>query len=200
MAASFRLLRSNSLVWHYVVHGWLYGERPAPFDVLYWNMDTTRMPSAMHAWYLRELYLENRLIQPNALKVAGEVIDLHGIHQPLYAVAAEDDHIAPWTQAFRTLHHIAADKRFVLSSSGHILGIVNPPTRPPKREFWAGIAHRTDKPLQWRERTETQAGSWWPDWTQWLKPRAGELVPARPASSDRYPSLGNAPGTYVLES
>ena len=200
MAASFRLLRSNSLVWHYVVHGWLYGESPAPFDILYWNMDTTRMPHAMHAWYLRELYLENRLIQPDALSIAGEPIDLHRIRQPLYAVAAEDDHIAPWAQSFRTLHHIAADKRFVLSSSGHILGIVNPPVKPPKRRYWVGTAHRTDKPAQWRERAELRPGSWWDDWMSWLKPRAGDLVDARPASDARHPALGEAPGTYVLES
>ena len=199
MAASFRLVRSNSLVWHYVVRGWLYGEAPAPFDVLHWNMDTTRMPYAMHAWYLRELYLNNHLIQPEALTVAGEPIDLHAIRQPLYAVAAEDDHIAPWTQAFRTLHHIAADKRFALSSSGHILGIVNPPVRPAKRRYWVGSAHRTDKAAQWRERAEAHAGSWWDDWMAWLKPRAGELVPARPAFDERHPSLGDAPGTYVHE-
>ena len=199
MASSFRLLRSNSLVWHYVMHGWLYGEAPAPFDVLHWSMDTTRMPYAMHAWYLRELYLNNHLIQPGALTVTGEPIDLHAIRQPLYAVAAEDDHIAPWTQAFRTLHHIAADKRFVLSSSGHILGIVNPPVRPAKRRYWVGSAHRTDKAAQWRDRAEAHAGSWWDDWMAWLKPRAGELVPARPAFDERHPSLGDAPGTYVLE-
>ncbi len=126
MAASFRLLRSNSLIWHYVVQGWLYGDSPPPFDVLYWNMDTTRMPYAMHAWYLRELYLHNRLIQTNALQVAGETLDLSVIRQPLYAVSAEDDHIAPWRQTFAVNNHVVGNKRFVLSSSGHILGIVNP--------------------------------------------------------------------------
>ena len=199
MAASFRLLRSNSLIWHYVVHGWLYGESPPAFDVLFWNMDTTRMPYAMHAWYLRELYLNNRLIQPDALTVAGEPIDLRRIRQPLYAVAAEDDHIAPWAQTFHTLHHVAADKRFVLSSSGHILGIVNPPVKPPKRRYWVAPAHRSDKSAHWRERAEVCEGSWWEDWMAWLKPRAGAVVEARPASDDRHPSLGAAPGTYVLE-
>jgi polyhydroxyalkanoate synthase len=199
MAASFRLLRSNSLIWHYVVQGWLYGESPAPFDVLYWNMDTTRMPYAMHAWYLRELYLNNRLIQPDALTVAGEPIDLRRIRQPLYAVAAEDDHIAPWAQTFHTLHHVAADKRFVLSSSGHILGIVNPPVKPPKRHYRVGTAHRADRSQHWRERAELHEGSWWEDWMAWLKPRAGELVAARPASDERHPALCAAPGTYVLE-
>ena len=199
MAASFRLLRSNSLVWHYVVHGWLYGESPAAFDVLYWNMDTTRMPCAMHAWYLRELYLNNRLVQPDALVVAGEPIDLRRIRQPLYAVAAEDDHIAPWAQTFHTLHHVAADKRFVLSSSGHILGIVNPPVTPPRRHYRVATAHRADRAPLWRDRAELRDGSWWEDWMAWLKPRAGELVPARPAADERHPALGDAPGAYVLE-
>ena len=199
MAASFRLLRSNSLIWHYVVHGWLYGEAPAPFDVLYWNMDTTRMPRAMHAWYLRALYLDNRLIEPDELTIAGEPLDLGCIHQPLYAVAAEDDHIAPWAQAFRTTHYVCGDKRFVLSSSGHILGIVNPPVTPPKRAYWAATVHRTDKPAEWRARTARQAGSWWNDWMAWLKPRCGELVPARPAAGGDHPALAPAPGTYVLE-
>ena len=200
MAASFRLLRSNSLIWHYVVHGWLYGEAPSSFDVLFWNMDTTRMPYAMHAWYLKELYLNNRLIQGGSLTVAGEPIDLSAISQPLYAVAAEDDHIAPWMQAFRTMNLISAERRFVLSSSGHILGIVNPPTRPQKRKYWAGPAHRkADTPSVWRETAHEYPGSWWADWMQWLKPRAGDIVPARPAYDDRHPELAPAPGTYVLE-
>jgi polyhydroxyalkanoate synthase len=199
MAASFRLLRSNSLIWHYVVQGWLYGEAPPAFDVLFWNMDTTRMPYAMHAWYLRELYLDNRLIQPDALTVAGEPIDLRRIRQPLYAVAAEDDHIAPWAQTFHAMHHVAADKRFVLSSSGHILGIVNPPVKPPKRHYRVGTAHRADRAQHWRERAEVHEGSWWEDWMAWLKPRAGELVAAPPASDERHPALCAAPGSYVRE-
>ncbi|MBS4017422.1 MAG: alpha/beta fold hydrolase [Dechloromonas sp.] len=200
MAASFRLLRSNSLVWHYIVKGWLYGEAPAAFDVLYWNMDSTRMPYAMHAWYLRELYLHNRLIQPGSLTVAGQPIDLGIIRQALYAVAAEDDHIAPWQQAFRTLHHVSGDKRFVLTTSGHILGIVNPPVRPAKRAYWAGPAHRkADSPRAWQANVKQHAGSWWEDWMHWLKPRLGESVPARPAATAEFPSLAAAPGTYVHE-
>ena len=201
MAASFRLLRSNSLIWHYVVHGWLYGESPTSFDVLYWNMDTTRMPYAMHAWYLKELYLKNQLIQGGSLTVAGEPIDLSTIRQPLYAVAAEDDHIAPWMQAFRTVNMVSGDRRFVLSSSGHILGIVNPPTHPPKRTYWAGPAHRkTDTPTIWRETASKHQGTWWTDWMLWLKPRADKLVAARPASDEQHPELAPAPGTYVHES
>ena len=199
MAASFRLLRSNSLIWHYVVHGWLYGEKPPPFDVLYWNMDCTRMPYAMHAWYLRELYLENKLIRADALTVAGEALDLARISQPLYSVAAQDDHIAPWEQAYRINNLVTGPKRFVLSSSGHILGIINPPVTPPKRRYWVGEAHRSSKADVWRAAAEEHAGSWWEDWMAWLKPRCGELRAAPPVSRRGYARLADAPGTYVLE-
>ncbi len=199
MAASFRLLRSNSLIWHYVVHGWLYGETPPPFDVLYWNMDTTRMPYRMHAWYLEELYLHNRLVQKDALSVAGEKLDLGRIVQPLYAVAAEDDHIAPWLQTYKVNNHVGGPKRYVLSSSGHILGIVNPVVTPPKRKYWVADAHRTETPEAWQTRAEQRAGSWWEDWMHWLKPRCGELVDAPQAASKAFPRLADAPGTYVLE-
>ena len=200
MASSFRLLRSNSLIWHYVVHGWLYGETPPPFDVLYWNMDMTRMPYAMHAWYLRELYLNNKLIEKDALTLAGEPIDLGAISQPVYAVSAEDDHIAPWRQTFRTMNYVAGPKRFVLSSSGHILGIVNPPVKPPKRKFWVGQARRSDSADSWHGGAKELPGSWWDDWMAWLKPQCGELVDAEPVATDAYPALADAPGTYVLES
>ena len=200
MASSFRLLRSNSLIWHYVVHGWLYGETPPPFDVLFWNMDATRMPYAMHAWYLRELYLENRLIQPDALEIAGERIDLARIVQPLYAVAAEDDHIAPWQQAYKVTNHVTGSKRFVLSSSGHILGIVNPVVNPPKRKFWVAEAHRSGTAESWMQDASEHPGSWWEDWMAWLKPRCGELRDAPPVSKRGFAKLADAPGTYVLES
>jgi len=200
MASAFRLLRSNSLIWTYVEHGWLYGETPAPFDVLFWNMDSTRMPYAMHAWYLRELYLHNKLIRPDALTIAGEPISLERIVQPLYAVAAVDDHIAPWAQTYRINNHVIGPKRYVLSSSGHILGIINPVVDPPKRKFWVSdIEHRSETSEHFREHATETAGSWWPDWMAWLKPKAGELVAARPTASKRFPELAPAPGTYVAE-
>jgi polyhydroxyalkanoate synthase len=200
MAAAFRLLRSNSLIWQYVVHGYLYGETPPPFDVLYWNMDTTRMPFAMHEWYLRELYLHNNLMKGDALTIGGQPIDLGRIRQPLYAVSAEDDHIAPWRQCFRVCNFVPAEKRFVRSSSGHILGIVNPPVHPPKRSYRAGQAHRRDRVDQWLERAAELPGSWWDDWMAWHTPQAGGPVDAYPAETTRYPRLADAPGTYVLES
>jgi polyhydroxyalkanoate synthase len=199
MAAAFRLLRSNSLIWHYVVHGYLYGETPPPFDVLYWNMDTTRMPAAMHEWYLREFYLNNALIKKDGLTVAGEKIDLERIVQPTYSVAATDDHIAPWKQAFHINSYVAGPKRFVLSSSGHILGIVNPPVTPPKREYWVGGAERHDTSDRWRERAENQRGSWWLDWIAWLTPLSGKRGKAPVLASAEYPALDDAPGRYVCE-
>ena len=199
MAMSFRMLRSNSLIWHYVVHGWLYGETPPAFDVLFWNTDSTRMPAAMHEWYLRELYLANRLIEADALTIGGQPIDLGRIAQPLYSVAAQDDHIAPWQQVFRTLRHISADKRFVLSSSGHILGIINPPVDPPKRSHRASAAQCGDEAQAWLARTESAPDSWWPDWMKWLKPRSGRRTQALPLATDDFPALDPAPGRYVLE-
>jgi len=199
MASAFRLLRSNSLIWHYVVRGYLFGEAPPPFDVLYWNMDATRMPAAMHGWYLRNFYLGNLLIKKDALTLAGENIDLGRISQSLYVVSAEDDHIAPWRQTFRVNNLVAGPRRYVLSSSGHILGIVNPVVNPPRREYCVGAAERHDTPDDWRERAELHRGSWWQDWVAWLEPRSGKLVAPPTVATKKYPALADAPGTYVLE-
>ena len=199
MATSFRMLRANSLIWHYAVHGYLYGEAPPPFDVLYWNMDSTRMPAAMHGWYLRNLYLENKLVKKDALTIAGEKIDIEHIVQPMYVVGTVDDHIAPWLATFKVNAHVNGPKRYVLSSSGHILGIVNPPVDPPKREYWVGSVERHDTAEGWRSRAEHRPGSWWQDWTAWLGSQSGTQVKARPTSSKQFPALADAPGTYVAE-
>jgi len=201
MATSFRMLRSNSLVWHYWVHSYLLGEPLPPFDVLFWNVDSTRMPQAMHAYYLREMYLHNNLIKRDRLQIAGEAIDLDRIVQPLYAVTAEDDHIAPWKQCYRIRKYVNvnAPVRFVLSTSGHILGIVNPPVDPPKRAYWIGEPERNEHWEHWHERAEKRPGTWWQDWTAWLGERTGELVDAYPVSNRKFPALADAPGTYVLE-
>lgn len=200
MAEAFRLLRSNSLIWRYIVHGWLYGEEPEPFDVLYWNMDPTRMPAKMHCWYLREFYLNNRLIQPDALTLAGVPVDLRQIVQPVYAVGTEDDHIAPWQQTFKLMRHVRGPRRYVLSSSGHILGIVNPPKNPPKRKYWVSdLTDPVPRADSWLKSASEHPhpNSWWGDWVEWLRPQAGELVTPKDRAS--VPSLGSAPGTYVLE-
>ena len=201
MASSFRMLRSNSLVWHYWVSSYLMGEPLPAFDVLFWNIDTTRMPRAMHSYYLREMYLHNNLIKRDHLTIAGESIDLDLIVQPLYAVTAEDDHIAPWTQCYRIRKYVNvnASVRFVRSSSGHILGIVNQPVNPPKRHYWIGEPERNEHWEHWLERADKKSGSWWEDWTHWLGERCGEEVDAYPAANRRFPALGEAPGDYVLE-
>jgi polyhydroxyalkanoate synthase len=199
MALTFRLLRANPLIWHYVVHGWLYGERPPAHDILYWNMDTTRMPYRMHEFYLTEMYLKNNLIRPGALTIAGEPIDLTLVHTPLYQVGAEDDHIAPWRQTFRINSLVTGSKRFVLSSSGHILGIVNPPVSPPHRRYQIGPAHRGQTADAWLATAEQRQGSWWEDWCAWLAERCGDPGPPPQLANDAYPKLAEAPGTYVLE-
>jgi len=199
MATTFRLLRSNSLIWHYLVHGWLYGEPLPPSDVLYWNMDCTRMASRMHEFYLREFYLKNHLVRPNALTIAGVPIDLATVHVPLYQVSAEDDHITPWRQTFRINGYVTGEKRFVLTSSGHILGIVNPPVTPPRRHFRVGRAHRGETAEAWLACAEPRAGTWWEDWIAWLGERCGAPRAAPAPAGGEYPKLADAPGTYVLE-
>jgi len=201
MASSFRLLRSNSLIWHYFEHSYLLGEPLPASDVMFWNMDTTRMPAAMHSFYLRQMYLYNQLVQPDALSIGGEWIDLSRVSQALYAVGCQDDHIVPWQQSYRIRHHVhpSAPIRFVLTNSGHIFGIVNPVRTPPKRNYWAGNAERGEASQQWLERSPKQAGSWWSDWLDWLSTRCGPMVAPPKISAKTVTALGSAPGTYVFE-
>ncbi|MBP6006345.1 MAG: alpha/beta fold hydrolase [Rhodoferax sp.] len=201
MATSFRLLRSNSLVWHYFEHSYLLGEPLPAFDVLFWNMDTTRMPATMHSYYLRQMYLHNNLVKPDAMTLGGEKIDLTRIAQPLYAVSAEDDHIVPWRQSYLIRQHLNAKTpvRFVLSTSGHIFGIVNPVVNPPKRNFWVGEPKRQETSEDWYGGATKTTGSWWTDWMAWLAPKCGPMVSAPKLAVKSYPDLGAAPGTYVFE-
>lgn len=199
MANSFRALRPNSLIWHYFVHNYLLGEDPPRFDVLYWNMDTTRMPEAMHGYYLRECYLHNRLIEKDALELGGRSIDLGRIVQPLYVVGAEQDHIAPWRSAFRIGDVVKSPVRYVLATSGHILGIISPPVKPPKRRYWVAEATGGIDAETWRSTTPKVAGSWWDDWSTWLKMHCGELQAPPNLGNEEYPRLEAAPGQYVME-
>ena len=199
MGASFRTLRANSLIWHYWVHNYLYGESPPRFDVLYWNIDTTRLPAAMHSFYLREFYLNNRLAQPDALVLGGRPIALSTITQPLYIVGTEQDHITPWQSTFKTCGLVSSPARYVLATSGHILGIISPPVDPPKRRYWVGDVNGQQDPETWRSQTKKVPGSWWQDWVKWLHPQCGELRKPPALGANRYPCLTEAPGTYVLE-
>jgi polyhydroxyalkanoate synthase len=168
-------------------------------DVLQWNMDTTRLPKAMHSFYLREFYLHNHLIESGAVWLANRPIDLRRIRAPLYAVGAEQDHIAPWKETFKIASQVSGPVRYTLATSGHILGILSPPVNPPKRRFWSGDAAGATDPEAWRNGIEKVTGSWWENWTAWLQENCGPKVPARQPGSAQYPSLGAAPGCYVLE-
>ncbi|MDZ7736664.1 MAG: class I poly(R)-hydroxyalkanoic acid synthase [Gammaproteobacteria bacterium] len=199
MARSFRVLRPNSLIWRYVANNYLYGEEPPPFDVLYWNTDCTRLPAAMHSFYLREFYVENNLVKADALTMGGRPIDLGRISQPLYAVGTEQDHIAPWKETFKICSQVSGPVRYTLATSGHILGIISPPVDPPKRRYWTGEATGQTYPESWRNGIDKIPGSWWEDWVNWLDDQCGELVSPPPLGNKTYPALEDAPGTYVLE-
>ncbi|WP_200915451.1 alpha/beta hydrolase [Jeongeupia sp. HS-3] len=197
MAASFRMLRPNSLIWNYWVSSYLLGEAPTAFDVLYWNMDTTRMPQKMHSYYLREFYVNNKLIVPDALTMAGETIDLGRVATPLFMVGTQEDHIAPWQQTWALTGRASGPVTYTLSSSGHILGIVNPPRPDSKRSYWQGDAVRGEGADAWLARQQQTAGSWWPSWVAWLAPRSGKQVTPKLANA-AYPEIAAAPGAYVL--
>jgi len=196
MSTMFNMLRANDLIWSNVVNNYLLGKEPPAFDLLYWNNDGTRMTRDAHSFYLRNTYLENNLIQPNKIVLKGVPIDLGQIHQDIYAVGTQQDHIVPWQSAWRITQLASGKSRFVLGGSGHIAGIINPPVKG--RGYWTN-----DKPVkdanQWFESAEHSSGSWWTDWVEWLKPRAGELVSPPGMGSDNYPPITPAPGSYVLE-
>ena len=198
MANMFNLMRSNDLIWSNVVNNYLLGQKPPAFDLLYWNSDGTRMARAAHSWYLRHTYVENNLIVPGKIELHGEKLDLGSIRQDVYAAGAEKDHIVPWQAAWRVTQLVGGNVRFVLASSGHIAGIINPPggkgtysvVEPPTR-FESAEA--------WRENATKHDGSWWTDWSGWLSERSGELAAPPGMGSATYPPLESAPGSYVLE-
>jgi len=199
MGSSFRWLRPNSLIWRYVIQNYLNGESPPPMDVLQWNVDCTRLPEKMHSFYLRNFYLENRMIKPDELKLAGRSIDLGLIKAPLYAVGTEQDHIAPWKETFKIANLITAPVRYTLATSGHILGILSPHVEPPKRRYWSGDATGINDAETWRTNLEKVTGSWWNDWVMWLDKNCGPMVTARKPGNEKYSPLAPAPGEYVME-
>ncbi|MDQ3765489.1 MAG: alpha/beta fold hydrolase [Actinomycetota bacterium] len=197
MATTFNLLRARDLVWNYVVNDWLLGEEPPPFDILSWNSDSTRMPAAMQTEYLRSLYLENRLAK-GELELAGQRLDLGHISQDSYFVSAERDHIAPWKAVYKSARLLGGTVRFMLSNSGHIAGVVNPPN--PKSKHWVGSADTLpEEPEVWREQAAEVAKSWWEDWTPWIAQHAGQQQAPPPLGSTMHPPLDAAPGRYVCE-
>jgi polyhydroxyalkanoate synthase len=193
MAGTFDMLRANDLIFNYVVSNWLMGKQPPAFDILAWNSDSTRMPAAMHSFYLRACYVENRLAR-GEMELAGQRLDLKDVHEDLYIVAAINDHIVPWTSSYATIKHASGGTRFVLSSGGHIAGIVNP---PGPKGWYETADHNPDSPEQWRAAGQRHQGSWWEDWAGWGSERAGEMIDPPRMGSDRHPVIGDGPGEYV---
>jgi polyhydroxyalkanoate synthase len=193
MASTFDLLRANDLIFGYVVTNWLMGKQPPAFDILAWNADSTRMPAAMHSFYLRSLYIHNELATGD-LELAGQQLSLGDVKSDCYVVGAVNDHIVPWPASYQATRLLGGSVRYVLSSGGHVAGIVNPPG--PKAWHMVGPGNPATAE-QWRAAAERRDGSWWEDWTSWAQDRSGELVPPPRMGSKRYPALGDAPGEYV---
>jgi polyhydroxyalkanoate synthase len=201
-ANAFSFLRPNDLVWNYVVDNYLKGRTPAPFDLLYWNSDSTNLPGPMYVWYLRNTYLENRLREPGALTVCGESLDLSRIDVPTFIYGSRDDHIVPWRTAYASAPLLTGPQRFVLGASGHIAGVINPPSKN-KRSYWAHDGDEKalpEDPDAWFADATEKPGSWWPEWIGWLDQYGGKKVKVRAQlGSADYPVIEPAPGRYVLE-
>ncbi|MDR0275061.1 MAG: class I poly(R)-hydroxyalkanoic acid synthase [Burkholderiaceae bacterium] len=200
LATTFSFLRPNDLVWNYVVGNYLKGEMPPPFDLLYWNSDSTNLPGPFYAWYLRNTYLENSLVKPGKLTVCGSKIDLRKLELPLYIYGSREDHIVPIGGAYASTQALAGAKRFVMGASGHIAGVINPPAAR-KRSHWVREDGKFPENVNdWIAGATEIAGSWWEDWAAWLKHHAGKLV-AAPKSYGKprgpYQAIEPAPGRYV---
>ena len=196
LALIFSMLRANDLIWSYVVNNYLKGKQPMPFDILYWNSDPTNLPASMYVAYIEDMYLQNKLIQPGALTLCGEKIDLSQIDVPCYFLCTIEDHIAPWKATFKTKDLFAGPAEYVLGASGHIAGVINPP-RKNKRHYWFN-GERTTDPERWLETAEQAPGSWWPHWDQWLKSQGGALKAApKRLGNAQFEPIEPAPGRYV---
>jgi polyhydroxyalkanoate synthase subunit PhaC len=195
MANTFNLLRANDLIWSFVINNYLLGRDPFPFDLLHWNCDSTRMPARMHSYYLRNMYMGNKLREPGALTLAGVPIDLSKVTVPTYFVSAIEDHIAPWKTTYAGPGLIRGQKRFVLSGSGHIAGMINPPAAN-KYGYWTNEA-LADNAEEWFAGAAQHAGSWWSDWRAWIEPFLDREVPARVPGKGKLPVIEAAPGSYA---
>jgi polyhydroxyalkanoate synthase len=197
MYSSFNLLRSNDLIWSFYVNNYLLGKDPLQFDLLYWNSDTTRMPRALHMFYLREMYLRNNLAKPGGISLDGVPIDLGKVEIPIYLQASKEDHIAPYQSIFKAKKLFPGPVRFVLAGSGHIAGVINPPSAN-KYNHWIN-EEQPDNLDEWVQGAESHPGSWWNDWHDWMQDYSGDLVEARAPGDGKLPVLEDAPGSYVMK-
>ncbi|NAX08641.1 alpha/beta fold hydrolase, partial [Vibrio sp. V40_P2S30T141] len=198
LSVTFSLLRENSLYWNYYIDNYLKGTSPVDFDLLYWNSDSTNVAANTHNFLLRELYLNNQLVQDKGVKIGGVWIDLNKIRIPSYFISAKDDHIALWQGTYRGALAMGGNKTFVLGESGHIAGIVNPPAKN-KYGYWVNDS-LDESADEWLANAQRAEGSWWTHWDQWLAQFSPEsLVPAYPIGSDNFPALEAAPGSYVKQ-
>jgi polyhydroxyalkanoate synthase subunit PhaC len=195
MATTFNMLRANDLIWSFVVNNYLMGNDPFPFDLLYWNADSTRMPAKMHSFYLRGMYQQNLLAKPNGISLDGVPIDLGAIKTPAYFLSTREDHIAPWKSTYRGTQLLGGPKRFVLAASGHIAGVVNPP-EGGKYGHWIST-DLPPEPDSWFRGATEMAGSWWPDWQRWILASDKAQVPARQPGDGKLKPIEDAPGSYV---
>ncbi len=195
MATTFNMLRANDLIWSFVVNNYLMGQEPFPFDLLYWNDDSTRMPARMHSFYLRRMYQQNDLAKPGAIELLGQAIDLRRIKTPSYFVSTREDHIAPWKSTYRATQLLQGPVRFVLAASGHIAGVVNPPDSG-KYSHWVNEALPAN-PDAWFQGATELAGSWWPDWHRWVTGHGKDQVAARQPGDGGLEPIEPAPGSYV---
>ncbi len=196
LAASFNMLRSNDLIWSYVVNNYLKGQTPPPFDILYWNSDSTNLPANMYTFYINKMYLENKLVEPNALTICGEPVDLRKIKIPCYFLSTIEDHIAPWKGTFKGAENFKGNVEFVLGASGHVAGVINPASKN-RRHYWTG-GEQGKSADHWFDTSTQQEGSWWTHWGDWLKRRAGKKQDA-PADfgNATFKAIEPAPGRYV---
>lgn len=195
---TFSFLRPNDLVWNYVVENYLKGNSPPPFDLLYWNGDSTNLPGPMYCWYLRHTYLQNELIKPGKLTVCGEKVDLGKITVPSYIYASHDDHIVPWKSAYQSTHTLKGKNRFVLGASGHIAGVINPPAKNKRHYFENNKLAKTAD--EWLAAAKEIKGSWWPNYALWLEQFGGKKIQSsKTFGNARYKKLEAAPGKYVKE-
>ncbi|GAN79982.1 PHA/PHB synthase family protein [Acidocella aminolytica] len=196
MATTFNMLRANDLIWNFVVNNYLLGQEPFPFDLLYWNSDSTRMPAAMHSFYLRNMYQKNLLAQPSGISMKGVPVDLRQVKVPCYFLSCREDHIAPWTSTYKGARNFGGPVRFVLAASGHIAGVVNPPEGGKYNHFIN--QEQPENPDEWFQNATEISGSWWPDWQRWVTAQNNDKVPARePGKVRGFKALEDAPGSYV---